>query len=68
MAVYTYRMPPLLQAKELTKRYGPTIALESVDFEVNEGITGLLGPNGAEKSTAIKLFLGLIPNPPKEGV
>ena len=53
-------MPPLLQAKELTKYYGSTIALESVDFQVGEGITGLLGPNGAGKSTAIKLFLGLI--------
>jgi ABC-2 type transport system ATP-binding protein len=53
-------MPPLLEAKELTKRYGATIALESVDFQVDEGTTGLLGPNGAGKSTAIKLFLGLL--------
>jgi ABC-2 type transport system ATP-binding protein len=53
-------MPPLLEAKGLSKRYGPTIALNSVDFQVSEGITGLLGPNGAGKSTAIKLFLGLI--------
>lgn len=50
----------LLEAKALTKRYGPTVALDSVDFEVQEGITGLLGPNGAGKSTAIKLFLGLL--------
>ena len=53
-------MPSLLEAKSLSKRYGDTIALESVDFQVPEGITGLLGPNGAGKSTAIKLFLGLI--------
>ena len=53
-------MTPLLEAKGLTKHYGATIALESVDFQVNGGITGLLGPNGAGKSTAIKLFLGLI--------
>ncbi len=53
-------MPPLLEAKQLTKSYGETIALESVDFQVHEGITGLLGPNGAGKSTAIKLFLGLV--------
>jgi ABC-2 type transport system ATP-binding protein len=53
-------MPPLLEARGLTKHYGSTIALESVDFQVDEGITGLLGPNGAGKSTAIKLFLGLI--------
>ena len=53
-------MPPLLEAKGLTKRYGNIIALESVDFQVHEGITGLLGHNGAGKSTAIKLFLGLL--------
>ena len=53
-------MPALLQAKELSKHYGSTIALESVDFQVEQGITGLLGPNGAGKSTAIKLFLGLL--------
>ncbi len=53
-------MPPLLEAKELTKHYGAVIALESVNFQVSEGITGLLGPNGAGKSTAIKLFLGLL--------
>jgi len=53
-------MIPLLEAKDLTKHYGKTIALESVDFQVHEGITGLLGSNGAGKSTAIKLFLGLL--------
>lgn len=53
-------MPPLLEAKQLTKHYGDIVALESVDFQVHEGITGLLGPNGAGKSTAIKLFLGLV--------
>lgn len=53
-------MSVLLQAKELTKCYGNIIALEAVDFEVHEGITGLLGHNGAGKSTAIKLFLGII--------
>jgi ABC-2 type transport system ATP-binding protein len=53
-------MPSLLKASALTKHYESTIALDSVDFEVREGITGLLGANGAGKSTAIKLFLGLI--------
>ena len=50
----------MLEARGLSKRYGSTIALDSVDFQVSEGITGLLGPNGAGKSTVIKLFLGLI--------
>ncbi|MFQ5874120.1 MAG: ATP-binding cassette domain-containing protein, partial [Dehalococcoidia bacterium] len=58
--VYSQYMPPLLEAKGLAKHYGATIALESVDFQVDEGATGLLGPNGAGKSTAIKLFLGLL--------
>ena len=58
--LYNSGMSPLLEAKGLSKRYGSTIALDSVDFQVQEGITGLLGPNGAGKSTAIKLFLGLI--------
>ena len=53
-------MTLLLEAKGLTKHYGPTVALDSVDLQVGEGITGLLGPNGAGKSTAIKLFLGLL--------
>jgi ABC-2 type transport system ATP-binding protein len=53
-------MTTLLEARGLTKRYGVTVALDSVDFQVRAGITGLLGPNGAGKSTAIKLFLGLL--------
>ena len=53
-------MAVLLEANSLTKRYGATVALDSVDFQVTDGITGLLGPNGAGKSTAIKLSLGLI--------
>ncbi len=53
-------MAELLQAAGLSKHYGATIALDSVDFTVPPGITGLLGPNGAGKSTAIKLFLGLL--------
>ena len=53
-------MSSLLEAKGLTKHYGKTIALESCTFQIHEGITGLLGSNGAGKSTAIKLFLGLL--------
>jgi ABC-2 type transport system ATP-binding protein len=50
----------LLRANRLTKHYGNVAALDGVDFEVTEGVTGLLGENGAGKSTSIKLFLGLI--------
>ena len=58
--LYTAGVTALLQAKGLTKRYGNVVALDGVDFEVAEGITGLLGSNGAGKSTAIKIFFGLL--------
>jgi len=50
----------LLTAENLTKHYKDVVALDRVSFEISEGITGILGENGAGKSTAIKLFLGLI--------
>ena len=50
---------PLLEARDLTKRYGSIQALDAASFTVGAGITGLLGPNGAGKSTAIRIFLGL---------
>jgi ABC-2 type transport system ATP-binding protein len=51
----------LLTAHQLTKHYGDVVALNEVSFSISEGITGILGENGAGKSTAIKIFLGLIP-------
>jgi ABC-2 type transport system ATP-binding protein len=50
----------LLRADSLTKRYDDVVALDDVSLEISEGITGLLGENGAGKSTAIKIFLGLV--------
>jgi ABC-2 type transport system ATP-binding protein len=50
-----------LSVEHLTKRYGSVVALDDVSFEISEGITGLLGENGAGKSTAIKILLGLVP-------
>src|SRR4026209_2591641 len=50
----------LLAAERLTKRYGSVVALDDVSFNIHDGITGILGENGAGKSTAIKIFLGLI--------
>ncbi|HJU75572.1 MAG TPA: ABC transporter ATP-binding protein, partial [Gemmatimonadaceae bacterium] len=51
---------PLLVAEHLTKRYDKVTALNDVSFGIYDGITGLLGENGAGKSTAIKIFLGLV--------
>lgn len=45
----------------VTKQYAATVALHEVDLSFTEGITGLLGENGAGKSTTIKILLGLVP-------
>ena len=51
---------PLLVADQLTKQYGNVTALNGVSFTISSGVTGILGENGAGKSTAIKIFLGLL--------
>ena len=51
---------PAVQTRALHKRYGRTVALESLDLRVERGeVFGLLGPNGAGKTTTVKLLLGL---------
>ncbi|WP_194244174.1 ABC transporter ATP-binding protein [Nonomuraea phyllanthi] len=51
----------MLDAKTLTKRFGPVVALSDARFAVRPGaITGLLGADGAGKSTTLRLFLGLV--------
>ena len=53
-------MATLIEAKNLTKSYGATRALDGVSFNVGSGrIVGLIGPNGAGKTTALKAVLGL---------
>ncbi len=50
----------VLQALNLTKRYGSTLAVDDLSFEVKPGIvTGFLGPNGAGKTTTMRMILGL---------
>jgi ABC-2 type transport system ATP-binding protein len=51
---------PLIAADSLVKHYGNVVALGGVSFGIFDGITGILGENGAGKSTAIKIFLGLL--------
>jgi ABC-type Na+ transport system ATPase subunit NatA len=49
----------MLQAHELTKRYGGQLALDRVSFELRPGeIVGYLGPNGSGKSTTVNLVVG----------
>lgn len=50
----------LLAADHLTKHYKNVVALNDASFTISDGITGILGENGAGKSTAIKIFLGLL--------
>jgi ABC-2 type transport system ATP-binding protein len=52
----------VIDAHRLRKVFGATVALDSVDLQVEEGrILGLIGPNGAGKSTALNVILGLTP-------
>ncbi|MBN4064629.1 ABC transporter ATP-binding protein [Dehalococcoides mccartyi] len=53
-------MEALLSVENLTKRYKDVVALDNVSFEITDGITGILGENGAGKSTALKIVLGLL--------
>jgi len=51
---------PIIQVKDLTKRYEDLVAVDHISFEVAEGeIFGLLGPNGSGKSTTIRMLVGL---------
>jgi len=51
----------IVRARDLTKKYGTTPALDRVSFDIEAGrIVGLIGPNGAGKTTALKAILGLV--------
>jgi ABC-2 type transport system ATP-binding protein len=50
----------VIETRGLTKRYGATVAVNGVSFDVRPGVvTGFLGPNGSGKSTTMRLILGL---------
>jgi ABC-2 type transport system ATP-binding protein len=49
----------VVSARGVVKRYGSTIALAGLDADIGPGITGLLGSNGAGKTTFISVLLGL---------
>jgi ABC-2 type transport system ATP-binding protein len=51
----------VIQIEHLTKRFGPTLAVDDLSFEVDAGsVTGFLGPNGAGKTTTLRTLLGLV--------
>jgi ABC-2 type transport system ATP-binding protein len=50
----------MIEARELTKRYGQTVAVDELSFDVRPGqVTGFLGPNGSGKSTTMRMIMGL---------
>ncbi|MGY1741707.1 MULTISPECIES: ABC transporter ATP-binding protein [unclassified Blastococcus] len=50
----------MIEAHELTKRYGSTTAVDGISFTIAPGsVTGFLGPNGAGKSTTMRMIMGL---------
>jgi ABC-2 type transport system ATP-binding protein len=56
----------MIEVEHLTKRYGPTVAVSDVSFEVQKGeVLGFLGPNGAGKTTTMRVITGYLP--PSEG-
>ena len=53
-------MPALIEARDLTKKYGAHIALDRANLTIETGrIVGLIGPNGAGKTSALRAILGL---------
>src|ERR671937_3217213 len=56
----------MIRVQNLTKSFGPKIAVNGVSFTVDRGeVLGFLGPNGAGKSTTMRMITGFIP--PSEG-
>jgi ABC-2 type transport system ATP-binding protein len=52
----------VVRASGLTKRYGKSVAVDNISFEIPAGrIIGLIGPNGSGKTTTLKAMLGLVP-------
>ena len=51
----------MIEVKNVTKKYGKSVAVEDISFSINDGeIVGLLGPNGAGKSTTMNILTGYI--------
>ncbi len=51
----------MIEVKNLTKSYGPNLAIDHLSFKINKGeVVGFLGPNGAGKSTTMKIITGFM--------
>ncbi len=52
----------MIQVEQLTKRYGSTVAVDGISFEVEQGeVVGFLGPNGAGKTTTMRILTCFLP-------
>ena len=61
MSESTAHSTPMIEAKGLCKYYGDFIAVEDLNFAINEGeVVAFLGPNGAGKSTTMKMLTGFL--------
>ena len=54
-------MEPILRIDDVVKKFGEVMALDHCSFDIQAGtITGLIGPNGAEKTTLFNLITGVL--------
>ncbi len=59
--IETAAMEPAIVVRDLTRRFGSFVAVDNVSFDVATGeVFGFLGANGAGKTTAIKMLIGLL--------
>ena len=62
----TGKKQPIVQFKGIMKRFGNIVAVEKMDFDIEEGsLVTLLGPSGCGKTTLLRMVAGLEATPPK---
>src|SRR3977135_1388737 len=55
------KLPPILSAQGLTKRYGAAPLFQNISFTVSEGdCIGVIGPNGSGQSTRLEMLIGRV--------